>query len=86
MMVRQGFGELPINIGTFQLMNMNIHMSSILSHSYSATCVSMTIFQMSPYGTLSAIHIFCGFSWKANTIYRQLQATTTTEPSTASPS
>ncbi|CRL18712.1 unnamed protein product [Penicillium camemberti] len=46
----------------------------------SATCVTMTIFETSPYGRPSAINIFCGFSWKANTIYRQLQATTTTEP------
>lgn len=80
MMVLQGLGELPINISTFQLMNMNIHLDSVLSHSDSATCVTMTIAETSPYGTPSAINIFCGFSWKANTIYRQLQATTTTDP------
>lgn len=86
MMVLQGLGELPIHISTFQLMDMNIHLDCVLSHSDSATCVTMTIFETSPYGTPSAINIFCGFSWKANTIYRQLQATTTTEPSTTSPS
>ena len=65
---------------------MNIHLGSVLPHSDIAICVTMTIFQTSSYRTPSAIDIFCGFSWKANIIYRQLQATTTTEPSTASPS
>ncbi|KAJ6123901.1 hypothetical protein N7471_011218 [Penicillium samsonianum] len=50
----------------------------------SATCVTMTIFQTFPYATPSASNIFCGFHWEANTIYRELQATTTTE-STSSP-
>ncbi|KAJ5968646.1 hypothetical protein N7501_004894 [Penicillium viridicatum] len=44
----------------------------------------MPIFETTPYGTPSASNIFCGFAWKANTIYRQLQATTTTEPRTGS--
>ncbi|KAJ5811152.1 hypothetical protein N7447_010668, partial [Penicillium robsamsonii] len=51
----------------------------------SATCVTMTIFQTFPYATPSASNIFCGFRWKANTIYRELEATTT-ESSTAPPS
>lgn len=81
-----GLGGLPANTSTLQLMNVNVDLDCALSHSGSATCVTMTIFETTPYGTPSASNIFCGFSWKANTIYRQLQATTSTEPSTPPPS
>ncbi|KAJ5501415.1 hypothetical protein N7453_006232 [Penicillium expansum] len=49
-----------------------------------ATCVTMTIFQASPFATPSASNIFCGLGWAANTIYRELQATTTTESTSSS--
>lgn len=82
MMVPQVLGELPINISRFQPINVNIDLDPVLFLSDSATCVTMTIFQTFPYATPSASNIFCGFHWEANTIYRELQATTTTESST----
>lgn len=42
------------------------------------------MFQVSPFAIPSASNIFCGLGWDANTIYRELQATTT-ESSTACP-
>lgn len=48
------------------------------------TCVEMTIFAQSPNVLPSAYNYGCRVGWKANTIYRELAATTTSASSIAS--
>ncbi|KAH7398270.1 hypothetical protein BKA66DRAFT_565888 [Pyrenochaeta sp. MPI-SDFR-AT-0127] len=48
------------------------------------TCVEMTIFAQSPNVLPSAYNYGCRVGWKANTIYRELAATTTSSGSVAS--
>ncbi|PWY94978.1 hypothetical protein BO94DRAFT_530869, partial [Aspergillus sclerotioniger CBS 115572] len=43
----------------------------------------MTIYQSEPYATPSAYNIFCANFWSANTIYRELPASTTTSSATS---
>ncbi|KAH8646287.1 hypothetical protein BX600DRAFT_159232 [Xylariales sp. PMI_506] len=47
-----------------------------------ASCVEFTIFQTSPFGLPSALNIGCRIGWTANTVYRELDAGTTTEATT----
>ncbi|PYI35939.1 hypothetical protein BP00DRAFT_476428 [Aspergillus indologenus CBS 114.80] len=44
----------------------------------SARCYTMTIYETSPYGGPSASNLFCAQAWNANTVYRELPASSTT--------
>ncbi|RAL02480.1 uncharacterized protein BO80DRAFT_423903 [Aspergillus ibericus CBS 121593] len=50
----------------------------------SMQCQTMTIYQSEPYATPSASNLFCANFWSANTIYRELPATTTSSATSGS--
>jgi len=59
-------------------------LSSKSTDAYS--CVSMTVFSTSPFGTPSATNIFCATNWEFNSIYRELPSHTTSSASASTAS
>ncbi|PYI12674.1 hypothetical protein BO78DRAFT_8229 [Aspergillus sclerotiicarbonarius CBS 121057] len=61
----------------------NVDNKTLDCASDSMQCQTMTIYQSEPYATPSASNLFCANFWSANTIYRELPATTTTSSATS---